>query len=66
MEELMEHLEDVKDVGETMGLPPKGCAVIKSVIETVRRTIKDEYLDKASKERDLEFQRGYKIGINSK
>lgn len=43
---LLEHLDDVKDVGKIMNLPPKGCAVIKSVINTIIETIKDEYLEK--------------------
>ena len=46
MQELIEHLHDVKEVGKELKLPPKGCAVINSIILTVIKTIEDEYIKK--------------------
>ena len=46
MQELMEHLDDVKSSGSNLKLSTTMCALIESTIYAVKAIIKEEYLAK--------------------
>jgi len=50
MNSLLEHLVDIENGGYVLGLSPREGSLVKATILSVQKTLKEEYLDKETKQ----------------
>ena len=64
MHELLEHLNDVEDVGYSQKLSPVASALIQSTIMAVKKVVIDEYIEKEKKVIEHAWDMGKDWGVH--